>query len=115
MSELHVSDQARDDEREALEAFVLSKGWSIILAYLDRNWGPRAYRERSRRRLHDLPPTADMEQVAQLSMLQIEAVTDAMEALARFPTDRIKVLKKAAEQPNARRRRPHGRGATPNE
>lgn len=106
--------EARDEEREALEALLVSPGWRLIREYIDKNWGPRAYRERCRREVTALPKVGEMEALAQLSVLQVEAVTAAMELLERWPVERAKTLAVKKDQ-KTRGRGIFGRGATPNE
>lgn len=107
-----VDTDARDAEREALEALIVSPGWRLVAGYIDRNWGAVAYRERCRAGLRSLPPTASRELI-DLPIQQVEAVTSAMELLQGFPAARIKALAQIKKS-RAPIRRP-GRGATPND
>lgn len=107
-----VDTDAKDAEREALEALLVSAGWRHVLAYIDRNWGAVAYRERCRAGLRNLPVTATRDLI-DLPIQQVEAVTSAMELLQQYPENRVKALANLKKQHSPRRR--PGRGATPND
>jgi hypothetical protein len=98
-------EQDKQDELEALDALVHSGGWAHVLAYLERNWGPTAYRQRCLaeiKRTSTLP--SEMEVQAQLSILQVEAVTQAMELLRAWPSDRVKQLHALSQKGETKRR-----------
>lgn len=110
-----MTDEQRDAEREALDALLASNGWRVMLTYIDRNWGPAAYRLRCQMALRKIPMSAgNVAAMTELTISEMEAVASAMELLQQWPVQRLKQL--SAEKPApARRRRPPSRGATPNE
>lgn len=114
-----MDEQQRDDEREALDALLHSAGWALVKGYIERNWGPKAYRERCRHELKQVARSANPEILADLSIQQVEAVTTAMELLEAWPRDRAATLeqqRKDQERIAAHRlRRRFRRGATPND
>lgn len=110
---MNESNEARDSEREALDALLSSPGWRIVRAYIERNWGPKAYRFRCQQQIGKVALSADMDITTQHTIAQVEAVTSAMELLEMWPAHRLKQL--MVEKAKPARRRPPSRGAVPNE
>lgn len=79
--------ETRQIEKDAFTHLLETDGWRLFLAYVEQSWGAEACIQKIDRALQELKPGDEGGE--RMTVLQIRAAARQIQALTRYPAERI--------------------------